>query len=367
MDYLQYETADFVWDDAFTAWVKNGEQDAFWREFERLYPQKGEAMARARAIITAASHLPAQLPGADMKKQLWEGILLQVAATDAGEGKAPPVTRNRRWWWAAAAAVLIAGSLTWWLAPRPGSAPVYQQLLQQAGLEENERIEAVNENNKPLWVNLPDGSSVVLQPGGRLSYTPDLRSQRQREVYLSGAAFFEIAGKAQQPFVVYANELVIRVLGTSFSVQAYEQEKEVQVLVKTGKIAVYAQPVVNREPATTADRKELIVLPNQQATLKRGALYLSTKEKPTHTLLKTPAETSAFVFEDTPAEAVLDTIQQAYGVHIVYDKTLLAGCRLTASLTDEPLHEKIRLICKALEASCIINDQEIVIQSRGCK
>ena len=57
---------------------------------------------------------------------------------------------------------------------------------------------------------------------------------------MKGKAFFDIARDTSQPFVVYANETITKVLGTSFTIKAFEGEKDVEVSVKTGKVAVYA-------------------------------------------------------------------------------------------------------------------------------
>jgi transmembrane sensor len=62
---------------------------------------------------------------------------------------------------------------------------------------------------------LEDGTTVHLEKGSRLSF-PVHFDPKKREVVLSGEAFFEVTENPSKPFYVYANELITRVLGTSF-------------------------------------------------------------------------------------------------------------------------------------------------------
>jgi len=353
MDYSVYDTADFICDDSFVAWVKHGEQADFWKTVEQQYPEKLEIMREARAIITAAGSLPAFTLNEEANAHIWNNIKDTVQ----------PVRRQRfvRWYWAAAIAGIAAVML---IMPfkREKKDLVYKQLLNE--VRSDHPVEIVNSEASPLTVSLPDGSSVLLQPGARLSYPACFGRSCHRRVYLSGAAFFEIYHNAEKPFVVYANEMIIDVLGTSFGVKAYEQDSLVSLIVKSGKVAVSVQSF-NQQ--VVPDKRQVIISANQQATLQRNTLLVDVTSLPVLRKSQGVAvETNLFVFTDAPVDSVMHTIEQAYGVHISYDQVLLADCRLTASLYDEPLYEKIRLICKALEASCIIEGNEIKISAKGC-
>jgi transmembrane sensor len=335
MDYSVYDTADFVCNDSFVAWVQQGTQADFWKTVEEQYPEKKEAMLQARAIIIAASNLPVVTFN---EAAVWNNIKKETGKSAV-----------RWYYWAAAALAITAISTLWWFVPRQQhTTAVYRQLVQKA----EHPVEVVNEGVKAMAVSLPDGSSVLLQPKARLSYP----AYFGRKVYLSGAAFFEIYRNEKQPFVVYANEMIINVLGTSFAVKAYEEDSLVQVMVKTGRVAVSVQ----------SQDKQVIIAANQQAILQRHTLLVDVSTTDAHKPMPAMLETYSFAFMDAPVDSVMHTIEQAYGVHIIYDKALLADCRLTASLYDEPLYEKIRLICKAMEASCIIEGNEIKISAKGC-
>ncbi|MGV3505389.1 MAG: FecR family protein [Adhaeribacter sp.] len=84
---------------------------------------------------------------------------------------------------------------------------------------------------------LPDGSLILLNANSKLTYKDNWKDHNDREVWLSGEGFFEIKPKKnKQKFIVHADNLYVEVLGTSFNV--YNRRKEIQVVLKEGKVAL---------------------------------------------------------------------------------------------------------------------------------
>jgi len=81
----------------------------------------------------------------------------------------------------------------------------------------------------------------------------------------------------------------------------------------------------------------------------------------------TPPRRRNFEFVDTPIGEVFRSIEEAYGVQIVFDEEILASCYLNASLDDVPLYDKLKLICKGINASYEIIDSHIIIYGTGCR
>jgi hypothetical protein len=114
----------------------------------------------------------------------------------------------------------IDGSIAFSLwKPAPESAPLQESIAQE----------------KVLNYTLPDGTKVSLNRGSKISYPSTFEGQT-REITLQGEAFFDVAHDAQHPFIIHAQGADIKVLGTSFNVNAYS--KQVKVWVKTGKVQV---------------------------------------------------------------------------------------------------------------------------------
>ena len=80
---------------------------------------------------------------------------------------------------------------------------------------------------------LPDGSSVTLNAGSRISYQKSF-GKGSRELKLEGEAYFEVAQDKDRPFSIYAKDARIQVLGTSFNVDASRDDQGVEVYVSTG-------------------------------------------------------------------------------------------------------------------------------------
>jgi ferric-dicitrate binding protein FerR (iron transport regulator) len=82
--------------------------------------------------------------------------------------------------------------------------------------------------------NLPDGTTGFLNSGSKLSYA--LPFSNDRKVALEGEAWFDVVHNEKRPFEISAGESKIKVLGTSFNVSAYKEEKYVEVVLLNGKV-----------------------------------------------------------------------------------------------------------------------------------
>jgi len=63
---------------------------------------------------------------------------------------------------------------------------------------------------------------------------------------------------------------------------------------------------------------------------------------------------------------VFNALTNAYGIEIIYDADVMKNCYLTASLDDEPLFEKLNMICRTLDAQYEQMDGKLIISSKGC-
>ncbi|AEE54607.1 FecR family protein [Haliscomenobacter hydrossis] len=368
MNYKDYKVEDFLLDEAFIAWAKKADGDAFWQAFFQEHPtQKAIATQAKNMVVLAQEQIDQQ-----QKERLKSRILHDLEPEQSNQEEPRSLYRTMAYWPAAAVVLLLVVGLAWFFAVRPSKLfgpathQVYQDLVKQA---EVPLVEVYNAEEQPKLVVLSDQSSVLLQKGSRLSYPKSFDGLARRELYLSGEAFFEVAKNPEKPFFVYANELVTKVLGTSFTVKAYENDKKVVVMVKTGKVTVYANKETRIKTTATANRSTdgVVLTPNQQIYYNRSDAQLlkALIQKPALQDLGS-AQFLSFEFDDAPLSKVLQLLEQAYGVDIVYDEELLASCKLTASLADEPLFEKIKLICLSIDAEYEIIDAQIVLSSKGC-
>lgn len=370
MNYQHYRREDFVADSAFRRWVQQPDDasEAFWATFLREHPEQTEPVRQAADVVRqlALATAPAdEETGPEEQEAIWQAIRQRIG-TEPVEIKSVPTPVRRLWGWTAAAAsvVLLLGFGWWWIqaGSTPETGDPYPRLVAQA---EVSLVEKVNSGEGPLTVTLPDGSSVILQRGSRLSYPKTFPAQK-RDVYLTGEAFFEVTKKPQQPFFVYANELTTRVLGTSFNVKAYPSDRNIVVRVRTGKVSVFTQADPDlAEKATSRELTGIVLTPNQQVVFARAEVRL-TKSLVTEPAVLKAAPVARFVFNATPVSEVFAALERAYGIDVVFDEESLAACQLTADLSDEPLFEKLTIICQSIEARYEVLDAQVVVSGKGC-
>lgn len=113
-------------------------------------------------------------------------------------------------------------------------------------------------------IQLSDGTRVFLNSGSKITYKKSFGAN-QREVFLTGEAFFEVTKDARHPFLVTTPFVRIKVLGTTFNVRAYPNDKITETTLITGRIDL----TVLKNP-----EKEFIIRPMEKVLVKNE----STKE-----------------------------------------------------------------------------------------
>ena len=128
-------------------------------------------------------------------------------------------------------------------------------------------------------LQLADGSRVWLNAETRLRY-PVAFAGTERRVELTGEAYFEVSKDATRPFIVRANGVDVRVLGTSFNVAAYGAEVvttlvEGRVAVEAGSERVTLEP--DRQAVWDGERMEVRQVDASNYGLwRKGIFYFET-------------------------------------------------------------------------------------------
>lgn len=242
----------------------------------------------------------------------------------------------------------------------------YEMLVEDTKIESGDIYEKQNTGTVSMLITLPDESSLILEPNSKISYSPQSYNKTNREVILSGQAFFEVQKNSEKPFFVFANNIITKVLGTSFTIKTDIYSS--QVIVKTGKVAIILQNDKNKTEKIKGKKLDGLVLnQNEQISIQHATESFAKPRIVKLDDLLQPIQKLSFNFDETPAIEILKLIEKAYHVEIKYNADKLSSCKLTAQLSDEPLLEKIKLICLALDASYEVNDTVFLIKSNGCK
>ncbi len=133
-----------------------------------------------------------------------------------------------------------------------------------SNIHPNKSIKIVTPYGGQYNLVLSDGTKVWLNAGSELSYRSDF-GKTNREIQLTGEAYFEVHKNQNLPFIVHSQKQEIRVLGTEFNINAYSDEQLIKTTLKEGSLRV------------TANQKQTTLKPNQQAQFNGSSNTLLTK------------------------------------------------------------------------------------------
>ncbi|MBE9460692.1 FecR family protein [Dyadobacter subterraneus] len=370
--YKNYGTEDFVWDTFFRQWVlvPTRETDNKWKEWLSENPEMSDKISQARQAVLSLNVKEPEISNLEIAEIVKETIARAKPTLWDTERNAEfeIIPFYKRFWFKIAASLTLFILFGWLAKSSLGLKNQIALTPKEIVTEDIVRYtEKINATSSPILVALEDGSKITLAPSSIIRY-PENFANEKREVYLNGEAFFDISKDPHRPFFVYSNELVTKVLGTSFRIKAYKTSREITVEVKTGRVSVFAQSDPNiKEKITNHELEGVVLSPNQKIIYARDQVRMvkTLVEKPEIIIPK--AQIPQFIFEDAPVTQVFDSIAKTYGIDILYDEEMLKGCPLTAILDNQTLHEKLTIICKAIEANYEILDGQIVIHGGGCK
>lgn len=366
-DYETFSAADFLTDDFFVRHQLSPtpQSSQFWETWLGKHPNRQQEWQQAVDLLAAIqsgldTYAQTYLPPETIRL-----LLLRIQHTNAQIDK-PEAPGRRLGWirWAAAASIILAMGIGIWWQNRHQESPYEQQLATLTKtVSEN-----VNTTREIQTIRLPDQSVVSLAPESRLSYSADF-GQQNRIVYLSGEATFAVTHNTAKPFLVHANEVVTKVLGTRFTVRAFAGENRVRVRVQSGQVSVYQ----NESAPSSTRPKGVMLLPNQQVVFNRETaqfdkmlvddpIIIPIAPSPTR-----PKKSPAFVYNDTPIPQVLQELKEAYGIEIRYNREALANCQLNSSMTNESFEQKLTIICATVGATYEIIDGQVIINGGNCQ
>jgi len=354
--YNKYTIDDFVEDDAFCDWVlqPSPSSNTFWNDWLQKSPDKKVVVEQAREIINRLHQANRQTIPTALIDDAWQNIRKATIAK--------PVIANRRigWysWAAAAVALLIIGVMIF-------NAEKGVQVSEDIAASSPAKwIDYKNTTEFVKRIELADGSLVTLEPESSIKY-PTSFDGKNRSVALDGEGFFDIQRDTTQPFYVYANATVIRVLGTSFFVKAKGINKEIEVIVKTGKVAVYKRKDLQAvKELKTKKIQPLLVTPNQKVVFDKVQQKMTRRLTSTPTLVKSLSALPKLRFQEASADEIFQAIADAFGVEIIYTANAVVSCPLTTTLTEQTLYEKLDIICEPLGLRYHEDDARIIISGQ---
>lgn len=208
-------------------------------------------------------------------------------------------------------------------------------------------------------ISLPDGSTVVLAPGSRLTLAADY-GVGARALVLEGAAYFDVKHDDAHPFVVSAAAATIRDIGTAFTVKT-AANGSVAVHVTHGIVEMAVAPPANggTTPAAPAAAE---LRAGDRGVLAAGTVTVSRGVVTADDVAWTRGQLS---YRDASLAEVQADLQRWYGLDLRVTDSSLARRTLTASFRGDSVAQVVRVIALALGADLVQRGDTVLLQPQG--
>lgn len=224
-------------------------------------------------------------------------------------------------------------------------------------------------------VKLPDGSLIWLNAGSSLKFNGQF-GQKNRNIFLEGEAFFDVTKNEKIPFVVKTKAVTVEVLGTSFNVKAYPEEKTIETIVTRGEVKVFKNSDFRNHQNSKVLKK------NQKVTYYKAISNVSSDKLPQKSSIhnKTNEEGS---FETICEEAMPEKyiswkdsrwyiereelyslaikLQRRFNVSIIIKDELLQHYIFSGLLEDETLEQVLEAIKLTAPINYTINEDKVFL------
>lgn len=233
-------------------------------------------------------------------------------------------------------------------------------------------VEYVSPLGSRSFVKLADGSKIWLNAGSTLKYQNSY-GINNRELQLTGEAFFEVEKNKDLPFIVKTSEIDITALGTKFNVKAYSEEKTIETTLIEGSVKL--------ESSTVKLKEDLFLKPNEKAvfTKKNQSLELIAHQQQNNTPVSAVAKPKLEIIESVEPEPIISwkdkrwiinneklgdlaiKLERRYDVNFIFDNELLKEHSFGGTLEDETLEQILEAISFSSPIKYVIDNKTVYI------
>lgn len=198
-------------------------------------------------------------------------------------------------------------------------------------------------------LTLSDGTVVWLNSESSLRYPVHFTGER-REVELKGEGFFKVNHDEAMPFIVKSGDFDVEVLGTSFDIMNYKDERYARVTLATGKLKV------------SKGDKHAVIHPDQQVQLGRDEFEVRDVDARYYTSWIE----SKFMFDDESLEVIVRKLARWYNLDYEFKDTTLTSTRFSGQLLKyHDITKAFELLEMTTDVHFTINQKTILIMRKG--
>lgn len=207
---------------------------------------------------------------------------------------------------------------------------------------------------KKFQLQLSDGTLVHLNSGTTLRYPVKFIAGENRQVFLEGEAFFDVAKDKKHSFIVNADKLNVRVLGTHFNVSNYPEDESTDVVLVEGSVGMYRS-----NEAFNADLNT-ILKPGYKGSFDRESDKILTK--PVLTDIYTSWINGGLTFRNMTFKNIITKLERRYNVTIINKNEKLANEKFNASFKEESIEKVMSYFNDIHGINYTIKNNQILIK-----
>ncbi|WP_281631573.1 FecR family protein [Flavobacterium luteolum] len=202
---------------------------------------------------------------------------------------------------------------------------------------------------KKFTLFLSDGTKVELNAGSTLRYPEEfIKQSANREVYVTGEAYFEVSKDTKHPFLVHSNTMDVKVLGTHFNFRSYSEEKSSSVVLLEGAVEVKSASgdAVNLKP------DEMGVLDKNSNSLNKEEVFARNY---------TAWVDGQLIFRKVPLDIIIRALERHFNVEIENQSTLLNKSLLNANFGSDNLEKVMKYMQDDFGLKYKVKNNKIII------
>lgn len=379
MNYREYDAEDLLLETSFLNYcLESNDLDVlFWENWLLENPDKAGVVKQAQEmfLLLNGQHTAAQFR--EHQNRFREALSAHLELEQMRDGQLfyarqeQGNTRNHRRK-IGRYVVGIAASLLLLVAVR--QLVLHRYDTDKATLEQN-KYTYVSMPGERKSFQLPDGSTVLLNGGSTLKITPEF-NQVNREVNLEGEAYFDVAQNAGKPFVIQAGGMCVKVLGTTFNVKAYPQDKTLETVLIRGSVEVTVNDMPSSNVILKPQQKIIIEKPAKKITeIQDSAIHAHNQGMANgkvavknvqlladdSTVMETSWTMNRLVFDNETLAAVATKIERWYGVKVQIDPAIANTYTFTGIFENESIQQMLKALQLSLPFHYRLEDKTLFI------
>ncbi len=217
------------------------------------------------------------------------------------------------------------------------------------------KVEYSTVSGETLEVVLADNSVITLNELSSLKLNNSF-NEIEREIEFEGEAYFEIAENPDKPFIIHSRHSEIRVLGTSFNVDAREENELVEVDVTSGRVSLSEAGNQSNQVILTVGMKGTFSSLNKE-------LVSSNSENQNFQAWRT----ELLIFDDLKLSKVLEDMEEYFGTSVLASNEAILNCTFTSTFSKPKIEEVVEVLSLTLDLEYQKVGDTYTFTGEGCK